>query len=366
MKEQVVGRKVKAVSAAFLASVVAFGGIGFTPPVQAVEAQTIQQTDLSSFAYLSDPARTKLIDLNAMREISTSPAQSSDFVSVAYYQMLGIQHEAAQAVMDPTTSQARLQAIARQYELRLADYQDFYLKKFWVDRYLFVEERAIWSSVDNESELTPEDRKMLDVIGRTFAQIRSNPNPTDKDYRDAYVDIYAKYILERQKLNPTKDPGWYGAQLAYIREDVETKHQAALSAGSTEDYSASLQEVDQALSNAEHLLANSASITWLEIALADARAKAENAIEAFDPYVPQRPFREESFLTSLIQASKNRMDSPKGINPGEYPASAFGALRRAINEAERSLEKGKTRADFGIALAKLYEADTIFLNSRKQ
>ncbi|NGZ74108.1 hypothetical protein [Saccharibacillus alkalitolerans] len=353
-------------SAASLAVAVAFGGFGVLPAAHAEETQNVQQAVPASFAYLGDPARSKLIDLNALRVISTYPAQSSAFMTSEYYKMLELEQEAYAAVMDPSTSQAHLQAIARTYKLRLDDYMDRYLDRFWVEDYLYTVQLSIRAGIGDDSELSAEDRHTLDVIDRTFAQARSAKNPTDKNYRDAYVEIYAQDVLKDYTVEAPSTPGQYRAMVSYAREKLERNLQAARAAGSTEDYSAQLQAFEQAASDVEQLLNASASVKLVEMVTGYAQFKAQEAIESFDPYVPVRPYGEEKELRSMIESAKARLDLPRGIQPGQYPASAFGALSRAIKEAELALEKGDSRADFAAALDKLFLADYAFRNSIKR
>ncbi|NGZ74377.1 hypothetical protein [Saccharibacillus alkalitolerans] len=72
-----------------------------------------------------------------------------------------------------------------------------------------------------------------------------------------------------------------------------------------------------------------------------------------------------SALAADLETARPLLGLPKGIRSGQYPASAFGALRRAIRDAERALEKGGTEEQLTQARNKLAAAVAEF-HSRKK
>lgn len=94
--------------------------------------------------------------------------------------------------------------------------------------------------------------------------------------------------------------------------------------------------------------------------IASAFAQIKTAYEA----LPQGG-NPASALAVDIEAARLLLNLPKGIRPGQYPASAFGTLRRAINEAQRVLEKGSTPEQFLQAQSKLDAAVADFHSKKK-
>ncbi|MEJ8305419.1 hypothetical protein [Saccharibacillus sacchari] len=94
--------------------------------------------------------------------------------------------------------------------------------------------------------------------------------------------------------------------------------------------------------------------------IADAFAQVKTAYET----LPQGG-NPASALAADIEAARLLLNLPKGIRSGQYPASAFGTLRRAINEAQRALEKGSSAAQFVQAQTKLAAAVADFRSKKK-
>lgn len=70
-------------------------------------------------------------------------------------------------------------------------------------------------------------------------------------------------------------------------------------------------------------------------------------------------------LTADIEEARKLLDLPKGIRSGQYPASAFGNLRRAINEANLTLKRGGTSSELAQARSKLAAAIAEFHGRKK-
>ncbi|MDO3411954.1 hypothetical protein QWJ34_19485 [Saccharibacillus sp. CPCC 101409] len=114
---------------------------------------------------------------------------------------------------------------------------------------------------------------------------------------------------------------------------------------------------DAAVQELETLLATSAQPEPITSAF----AKVKAAYEA----LPQGG-SSSSALAADIAAARELLNLPKGIRSGQYPASAFGDLRRAINEASLVLNrKSSTSAQLEQARTKLVAAVAQF-HSRKK
>ncbi|WP_172250662.1 hypothetical protein [Saccharibacillus deserti] len=112
-----------------------------------------------------------------------------------------------------------------------------------------------------------------------------------------------------------------------------------------------------------------AAVEKLEALLAasDAPEAIQTAFQQVKPAYEALPSSGSpgSALAADIEAARKLLDLPKGIRSGQYPASAFGALRRAINEAQRTLEKGGTDAQLAQAQSKLAAAVKEFRGRQK-
>ncbi|WP_172195301.1 hypothetical protein [Saccharibacillus qingshengii] len=61
-------------------------------------------------------------------------------------------------------------------------------------------------------------------------------------------------------------------------------------------------------------------------------------------------------LVTELHDARLLLDSPRSSGSGQYPASAVGTLRRAVNEAASQLDKARTWDDVNYAQSDLYEA----------
>lgn len=113
---------------------------------------------------------------------------------------------------------------------------------------------------------------------------------------------------------------------------------------------------DDAVSRLESVLVTSGD----QDAVASAFAQVKSAYEAL-PTSGNPP----TGLAADLEAARKLLDLPKGIRSGQYPASAFGDLRRAINEANLVLKRGSTPSELAQAQNKLAAAVAEF-HSRKK
>gem|GEM_PF-4167999 len=94
--------------------------------------------------------------------------------------------------------------------------------------------------------------------------------------------------------------------------------------------------------------------------IASAFAQVKSAYEALPPSV-----QPQTGLAADLEAARKLLDLPKGIRSGQYPASAFGDLRRAINEANLVLKWGSTPSEMAQAQSKLAAAVAEFYSRKK-
>lgn len=355
-------KNIKVVSAAVLASVIALGGVGTVPAAHA-ETAVSQADSAGAFAYLNDAGRTKLINLQEAYIISSLPSQTTSFDHVAVYELLAIQNEAYSAVMDPATSQAHLQAIARKYEQKLKAYQELVLDKVWVDSHFYKTKSAFLRQANyDESQYTPEAKRILGAIAAAEAAL--GKNPTDKDYRDVFVKYYLPVELNEFDLQTSYDKSPYQSIAERYRKSAQAAVAEATAADSTKDYSAYTAAIEQSISNFEQLLASSANQKLVDFTAADIQSKYEDLLAEVGLHVPSWGLSEQNLLINFIARSKELLSYPTGNQPGQYSASAASKLRLALQNAEKDLSKAKTRVDYGLAAAKLYESMSKFYASK--
>lgn len=345
----------KVLSAAALASVITLGGIGTLPPVHA-ETPAPQAAEADAFAYLNDAGRMKLINLEAEQLVSSWPTQTTSIDRVEVYELLEIRNEAYAAVMDPTTSQARLQAIARKYEQKLKNYQEIVLDEFWVDNYFYKLKMAILRGVSYEnSHLSPPDKRTIEAV--MAAEAALGKNKTDKNYRDVFVKYYIPVQVNEFDLQTSYDKTRYDSQISRYRQWVQEDIAKAVAAGSTEDYSSYTAEIEQAISSFEQLLASSANQKKVDFSLGYISSKYDNLLAALDSYLPPASSTSErNLLVNLIARSKELLALPTDNQPGQFPATAVSKFRLVLKAAEKDLSQAKTRVEYGIAASKLDQA----------
>ncbi|GGO03856.1 hypothetical protein [Saccharibacillus kuerlensis] len=115
-------------------------------------------------------------------------------------------------------------------------------------------------------------------------------------------------------------------------------------------------EFDSAVQKLETLLAALGSPEEIQAAFSQVQSAYEALPSSGNP---------GTSLAADIEAAHKLLDLPKGIRSGQYPASAFGTLRRAINEAQLSLTRGGTEAQLKQAQDKLASSVADFLSRKK-
>lgn len=352
----------KVLSAAALASVITLGGIGTLPPVHA-ETPAPQAAEADAFAYLNDAGRMKLINLEAEQLVSSWPTQTTSIDRVEVYELLEIRNEAYAAVMDPTTSQARLQAIARKYEQKLKNYQEIVLDKFWVDSFFYKTKMAILRGGSYEnSQLSPSNKRIIEAV--MAAEAALGKNKTDKNYRDVFVKYYIPAEINEFDLETSYDKTRYQSVASRYRERVQNVIADAVAAGSTKDYSSYTAEIEQAISSFEQLLASSANRKKVDFSLGYISSKYDNLLAALDSYLPPSSTNEKNLLVNLIARSKELLALPTDNQPGQFPATAVSKFRLVLKTAEKDLSQAKTRVEYGIAASKLDQALMKFYETR--
>lgn len=73
-----------------------------------------------------------------------------------------------------------------------------------------------------------------------------------------------------------------------------------------------------------------------------------------------------SYFADTVAGSQGTHDfAPRGLEPGQFPASAFGALNRAVNLAKRQLETAPSVYEMQSGLSRILDANDAFRAAEK-
>ncbi|NGZ74062.1 hypothetical protein [Saccharibacillus alkalitolerans] len=317
------GRKLwKKLPAAALASVFALGAgaasLPFAPSASAEEYAAVSAPNVS------DPAKMELIYLvTASMDSQNRFAQTSDHME--YWALQAAQNQALAVVANPAPSSAQLFSARQQMEKAWGDYAYRYVHdKKDVSRIMGRDGSAIYSKYPSSdpSYLTPYEKGVIDMIDKTYDLM-----DTMGDSNGEAAQAYQYYELETSKLSHLVTPDFdrYRSSLAYSQEKAAESmvvlEQLGIDAKErVDDFNRSVAFLQALLSNGPY-----------ERAVYSA---ALNDVEN-DRYAIQSSAK---LAQEIVRIQKLADTSPRGIRSGEYPASAFGTLNRAINEAKHVLE----------------------------
>ncbi|MEJ8304492.1 hypothetical protein [Saccharibacillus sacchari] len=346
-----------------LALAVGFGGIGFQPSaLHAAEPGGSTQASIP-LAYLNDPLRVALINLNSYKEdaLDITQSYSYDPDSYRYHDLIALQNKAYVATLDPAASQAELSAIKQDYEKALSDYVDFYIDDGQIQKLFSTLAYVLYyhdSIGQDESKLTASQRAVLHAVwdAQKYAQELGWQN--EGSYIKAFKDVYMPKSAQAGELLQY-DPAPYLNLAAKYRADIQARL-AALGSNAS-NHANSVNAFEQAASSLEQLASGKANSNQVKMGEGNLEVRYATLVDELKRNSPIENSEEYKELKSFIALVWKHMDAPKGIGPGQYPQSAFGDLRRALRQAERVLETATTLEQLKQANTELSQAQMKFL-----
>ncbi|OWR31479.1 hypothetical protein CDO73_07055 [Saccharibacillus sp. O23] len=261
--------------------------------------------------------------------------------------------DAFDAAFDPAATREELTAALQKFDgfpsidlyIGNGDYGiDDTLFEMELQLHLYLEfgsEPGQWSEADAEYAMN-EIALMRDRIYALTADSRWEPETWE---------IFWKYLNFRADLEDRRSGRKeIFAQTFQYRTDVLNR----LTAGTLTE--AQTAGFDDAVSRLEAVLATSGDQEAVVSAFAQVKSAYETLPTSGNP---------QAVLAAELEAARKLLDLPKGIRSGQYPASAFGDLRRAINEANLVVKRGSTPSELVQARSKLAAAVAEF-HSRKK
>ncbi|MDO3409474.1 hypothetical protein QWJ34_06840 [Saccharibacillus sp. CPCC 101409] len=313
------------------ASVVKTAAVSTAKPTDAQVVQPIVSVDSKKASAAT--VRTALVKLEVM-SIETLKHFSLDPSDKNYVKLIEARNRANEVASDLDAPADRIFSASRKLEEALDRYNDQAVGGTSAVKKVF-------SLAEKETAGTSDASGRLAAQGLKEAQAKLASGSGKADALSAY-----KLFLTRA---------------------AEANDIAAFTAA---DYSATLKQYDanlsarlesaggQDLSDLQD--AYKASVAALESAIDDASGK--NALDAAQAAVETtyQTLAEGATLAQAINGAEPLLDSPAGKEKGQYPASAIGTLKRAINKASTSLEKSGTKQQLTEARQTLADAVSDF------
>ncbi|MDO3410836.1 hypothetical protein QWJ34_13770 [Saccharibacillus sp. CPCC 101409] len=324
-----------------LACTVTLGGVALSPFSES-SVYAASSAEQSAVDWTS-PARSSLL-----RVISASARASDDFYSdpdnAKYVEVKSAVDRARALLQETDVTSTKLASAERSLSAALDAYIKEYIRDASIlERQTFQTARMLSNAAGTTPGKYPQQAvdAMLAVIDQAQA-VAYDPNATPEQLRSAYrkyVDGFA--VLQESRIY---DQGSYAASLDAKRQNI----QARLSElQSREDFAKLTASFEAHAAGLDRLLAANAT----QLAVEGADRAVQSAYEALTEGL--------NLAADLAQARSLMDSSPKGIRSGQYPSSAFGELRRAINQAASSLSGSagaskltEARASLGKAVEK--------------
>ncbi|WP_172194803.1 hypothetical protein [Saccharibacillus qingshengii] len=316
----------KKVPAVLLTSAFVFGaGASALTPLSSASAETVSSAPAASALDLTAPAKAELIIITqaALTSWETHPNLPDHEEGWVFVEL---QNKALKLIADPNASASQLQSTSRQLEKATRVYDDRHISSHSsVGYHLARTYASITGGEPPEGQnLTPYQLAVLDVVDQTFAMMAKT-----KDTNSSSLDAYQYFKVEVAKLEYLRTP-----DLADYRAKLAEYQARAVSAVETlerlgADYQANKADFDRSAAFLQTLLSGTYETGVYEIAVNDVLNYRELLIRSAN-------------LAERIDQAKPLLDSPRGTQPGQYPASAFGKLKRALNNAQRVLDNDKT------------------------
>lgn len=350
-------------STASLAAVIALGGAGLVPANQAQAASASVSYSSVSLDFLSDSVRTELIRLNNERAIAFALVGSSVPNSSQSNKMFELRDKAYALTMNPSASQAQLTSLKNEYRSALDAYEELYLDKTRILNHL----ASLRSTLEQQGNaLNTVDRVRLQAVYDAYIYLGA-ASGTTRDYLSAFR-IFADGSTRSNNL-AAYDAAKYTKFVSDSRAAVNTELERIKN--SSVNHSASVDAFARAASVLERAASSNYGMNIVNMAEGDLKLKYEavlKELKADKANVPTPPpvlSGQALQLSNEIAQARGLLALPKGIRSGQYPQSAFGDLRRTINEVSRVLKKAKTEEELSAARTKLANAVNHFKSRKK-
>ncbi len=334
-----------------ITSVVALGaGASSLPFATPVSAETNASIAALSPDF-SSPAKMELIYLiRTSMDSQGRFAQTSDHRE--YWTLSEAQNQAMAAIRNPSPSSAELFSAKQSLESAMWTYDSRYIKsKQEVSQILGRTGSWIWTKYPSSDHayLTPWEKNIIDTIDKTYDLMESMG-----DSRNEAARAYQYYNLESTKFAYMLKPDFDQNAASFARYQSNVIQPLAELQQSGINMEARVQNFERSVAFMQAVLSNNS----YEKPVYDA---ALNDVSIYSYIIV-----EAAYLNRTITQAQQVVDtSPKGIRSGEYPASAFGTLNRAINEAKRVLETGKSAEEINNAAYELNYAVGVFKRTVK-
>ncbi|CAM3640707.1 MULTISPECIES: hypothetical protein [Saccharibacillus] len=302
---------------------------------------------------LQDEDRVRLLrEARALYAFNEFPDRPSDYDP--FYETFKTAGLAAfRAAFDPASTREELTAAAQsvhdfpQYELYAGVYN------VPVDTILFEQELQLRLYEEFGSEPGQRTEADAERFMQQIALMRDQLYPlVSRDYWNPDVwPIFWAYLNAKADFEDLRGgrADLFAQTFRYRTDVLNRTVDGRLSPAQTAGFDAAVREL-------ETRLATFGAPEAIEAAFAGVRAAYASLPESGTP---------AAGLSADLAAARALLDLPRGIRSGQYPASAFGALRRAINEAQRALEKVGTDARLAQARSALASAVSAFRAKQK-
>ncbi|GGN91079.1 hypothetical protein [Saccharibacillus kuerlensis] len=336
---------------AVLAFSVTFGGAWAVPSFGPIaHAASVDQTASSShLSYWNSVERAALVKMLAICNQA-----SSDFYSDpdnARYQAIKLHSDSARILLlNPASSPAELNLAYANLDSALTAYIEEYIRDASIlERQTFQMARMLNDSIGTTPGTYPQDAadKMFAIIEEAQAVVYNESSTVSQ-----FCDQYRKYIEGAAALNDSMNFD-RADRLNKLNTERQTIEALAANASSDENsdklveaFKVQADELDKLLNGTSGLLAVEAATRCVQSAY-NACQEGISADEGIQ-------------LANELDEARKLYDLPKGIRSGQYPNSAFGELRKAVNKSALTLSRNSSQAQLSEARASLVEAVAIF------
>ena len=324
--------------AATLAVGVTFGS-GWSIPVFGPIAPIASAEQAAAIANWNSSERAALIKRLAMCDKAADDFYS-DPGNARYLAVKAASDKARALLLDPNTSSSKLNAAYHTLDSALAAYIEDYIRDASIlERQTFQTARMLNDSIGTAPGTYPQEAAdtMMAIIAEAQAAAY-DPNITVPQLREQYLKYIEGTAVLRDSMNLD-----HSQRLGQLNQQRQTIAELSANLPNTADYSKLLSAFHAQANGLEALLADNSGLLPIECAA----LCVQNAYTALTEGL--------QLAGELDQASK-LLDSPKGIRSGQYPSSAFGELRKAINKSASVLTKASPPEQLNASRAALAEA----------
>ncbi|MEJ8304493.1 hypothetical protein [Saccharibacillus sacchari] len=330
-------------AAAAAAAILAGGALPLGTATTAAESAV--SAEAGSSAYLQSEARIQLIELILSNEEAENALQIASGVD-EHADLYKISKEALVQVFDPSVSDTKLRETYRKF---VKEYDAFLALRFRNGASSQVNpiQRSIEAIYRFESQpFSPKTQARLDMM-RQAIEVFKNPENSTSLIVETFKN-YVSYGIAENRSTPTDA----AVQQEYLRVIAEREaslaKNLAASAAKPEDYAAQLQRHREISARAQS-------------AISDPSTTYNARKAAYLSYFPSANAMGSSiWLSENLLTARKLLESPAGIRSGQYPASAFGELKVAINKANNVLQNEKLEIPISRASSDLSDAIRIF------